>query len=280
VSLTSGCTARERFWSGPEPLSLQGHLSYIWLMASPQPAAVLAPAQPNIPLSVQIAGQLRARIASGDWAVGTRIPSEHELTEVLGTSRNTVREAVRGLVHAGLLHPRPGDGTYVTATSELEVAFGRRAGVERAGHVLEVREALEIHAARLAAARADDVAIAALGARLDERDAQDDVDAFREADLRFHRDVVAAAGNPLLLELYEGLDRRSTYPDDDGELSMGAGPGMPGEADPHRLLVAAIAAREPAAAQEVATRLIRHARQMLYRTAHQDRPRTAHEDRP
>jgi len=235
-------------------------------MRSSLPPALLAGAQRNVPLAVQIADQLRGRIASGDWPVGARIPSEHELTAALGASRNTVREAVRGLVHAGLLQPRPGDGTYVLATSELEVAFRRRARAERATHVLEVREALEIHAARLAAVRADDAVVAALGARLDERDAQDDVDSFREVDLRFHLEVVAAARNPLLLELYEGLDRRSTYPDDDGDLSMAVDPDAPGRGDPHRLLVAAIADHDPAAAQEVATRLIRHARRMLHRT--------------
>jgi len=237
---------------------------------STESAVALARTSRNIPLSVQIAGQLRDRIAAGAWAVGDRIPTEHELVEALGASRNTVREAVRGLVHAGLLEPRAGDGTYVRATSELEVAFRRRVDDEEAAHVFDVREALEIHAARLAAVRAQADEVAALTARLDERDALDDTDAFREVDLQFHLEVVAAARNPLLLEMYAGLDRRLTYPADDEGLSMGATSAVEGshdDVDPHRLLVAAIADHDPVAAQEAATRLIHHARQMLTRAA-------------
>ena len=55
------------------------------------------------------------RLAEGVWPVGSRIPTEPELAELLGISRNTVREAVRVLLFAGLLEVRQGDGTYVRA---------------------------------------------------------------------------------------------------------------------------------------------------------------------
>ena len=67
----------------------------------------------------QVIEQMRKAISSGEWPVGQRIPAEPELVSALGVGRNTVREAVRALAHAGLLEVRQGDGTFVRATSEL-----------------------------------------------------------------------------------------------------------------------------------------------------------------
>src|SRR5690554_7581348 len=61
---------------------------------------------------------LRQNIESGEWPVGTRLPVEAELSEALGISRNTIREAVRVLVHVGMLETRQGDGTYVRANRD------------------------------------------------------------------------------------------------------------------------------------------------------------------
>ena len=69
---------------------------------------------------------LRQAIEQGHWAIGDRLPVEAELSESLGVSRNTVREAVRVLVHVGMLETRQGDGTYVRATKDA----GEIAGFE------------------------------------------------------------------------------------------------------------------------------------------------------
>ena len=75
----------------------------------------------------EVMTQLEGLIESGEWPVGSKIPAEPELVAALGVGRNTVREAVRALEHAGLLEPRRGDGTYVRATSGLRAAILRRA---------------------------------------------------------------------------------------------------------------------------------------------------------
>lgn len=77
-------------------------------------------------LSEQVIAALRNQITSGEWPVGSRIPTEPELVEQLGVARNTVREAVRALAHNGLLDIRQGSGTYVVATSELAGVMHRR----------------------------------------------------------------------------------------------------------------------------------------------------------
>ncbi|MBW7458333.1 GntR family transcriptional regulator, partial [Paenibacillus sepulcri] len=73
----------------------------------------------RLTLVEQVARQIEAMIESGDWAVGTRIPAEPELMTQLQVSRNTLREAIRALIHAGLLKTRQGDGTYVSSSSAL-----------------------------------------------------------------------------------------------------------------------------------------------------------------
>ncbi|NHC13208.1 FadR/GntR family transcriptional regulator [Motilibacter deserti] len=169
--------------------------------------SLVAP-QRSAPLSAQVADQLRALIADGSWPLGSRIPAEHRLTEQLGVSRGTVREALRALVHTGLLEARPGDGTYVRADSELRVSLGRRVAAGDLRDAFEVRALLERAGARHAAERATADDIAHLRALLDARHEAKTAGAlerFAEADFAFHRAVVAAGGNVLLTELYEYL---------------------------------------------------------------------------
>lgn len=155
----------------------------------------------------QVIEQLRTSVSSGEWPVGKRIPNETVLVESLGVGRNTVREAVRALAHAGILDVRQGDGTYVRATSEVSGALRRLCGAELRD-VLQVRRGLEVEGARLAAANRTDADVAELRALLARRDGclQDGrTDDFARADVEFHLAVVASSHNVMLTELYRGL---------------------------------------------------------------------------
>lgn len=156
----------------------------------------------------QAVGRLRKQITSGAWPVGTRIPPEPELTELIGVGRNTVREAVQSLVHAGMLERRQGSGTYVISDSELGTAMGRQIAGAHQRDVLEVRRCLEVEAARLASQRRTETQLAELTELHDQRAAAyatGDLDTATEADLAFHRRIAEAAGNPVLLAIYETL---------------------------------------------------------------------------
>lgn len=152
----------------------------------------------------QVIVQLRESVSSGEWPVGTRIPTEPALVAAFGVGRNTVREAVRALAHGGLLEVRQGDGTYVRATSEVSGALRRLCGSELR-EVLEVRRCLEVEAARLAARARSDDDLAAIRDLLLRRDALDDHDEFVRADAELHFAVVRASHNAVLTELYRGL---------------------------------------------------------------------------
>ncbi len=152
--------------------------------------------------------RLREQITSGAWGVGTRIPAEPELAELIGVGRNTVREAVQSLVHAGMLERRQGSGTYVLADSELGNAMGREIAGAHQRDVLEVRRSLEVESARLAALRRTPEQVELLRRLRDTRTAAyagGEMDQMVAADLALHRTIAQAAHNPVLLSLYENL---------------------------------------------------------------------------
>jgi DNA-binding FadR family transcriptional regulator len=223
---------------------------------------------PKSTLVETVITRLEELITSGEWPIGFRVPPEPELVRALGVSRNTVREAVRALVHAGLLDPRPGDGTYVRADTGLDAALERAARRWSALDALEVRNMLERDAARLAARRRNDVDLDAIEAALRHRDEAQLADrtaladaaeagpgagnqAFVEADAAFHQAVVAATHNPVLIELYSHLTDplRASVAEvlrvSDGRLD-----------EEHHTLADAIRDGEPAAAELAATDLL------------------------
>lgn len=74
---------------------------------------------------------LAQRIRGGDWKIGGRLPSERELAAMTGTSRNTVRTALRQLEAHGVVDVRRGSGCYLRSRSGIET--GIRAGEEHGG---------------------------------------------------------------------------------------------------------------------------------------------------
>ena len=81
------------------------------------------PRENKPPLYRRLASTLRGRIEAGDYPVGTLLPTEQELCDAHGTSRFTVREALRILGEDGLVERRQGRGTEViSATGRPKVA--------------------------------------------------------------------------------------------------------------------------------------------------------------
>ncbi|QHC26490.1 FadR/GntR family transcriptional regulator [Streptomyces sp. GS7] len=153
---------------------------------------------------------LRSQLAAGEWTVGTRIPTEHALADQLQVGRNTVREAIRVLVHAGMLRSRQGEGTFVVSTADPAEIMR---GVQRAGirDVLELRIALEAEAARLAALRHEPADLERMRAALDAQAELEGADGhprsgslelYADHDVAFHRAVVEAAHNSALTATY------------------------------------------------------------------------------
>ncbi|MCR1783886.1 FadR family transcriptional regulator [Nocardioides carbamazepini] len=214
------------------------------------------PLAPTTPASLvdQAIDGMRALLESGEWEVGTRIPPEPALAAALGVSRNTVREAVKALAHLGLLQVRRGDGTYVAATTELQALMHKQLDRVELEHLLEVRHAIEVRAAALAAVRRTDDDLAVLDAIMARRRAavrDGDGPGSVDADVDFHCAVVATAHNPLLVELYDGLVptlRASIQPLTDSDVL----------AAEHDAVLAAIRQGDPVAAAAAGEELLDH----------------------
>ncbi|KAM9861622.1 FadR/GntR family transcriptional regulator [Leucobacter sp. BZR 635] len=153
-------------------------------------------------LSDQVVERLRTEIVEGRWKVGDRIPAEPELIASLGVARGTLREALRALQYSGMLDIRRGDGTFVSARSEVPGALARSGG--SIADVLEARAAIEPQLARLAAERADDSDIARIEAALEHR-ATVPAERWAAADSAVHEEIARAAHNPILFEVYTAL---------------------------------------------------------------------------
>ncbi|MGW7001828.1 FadR/GntR family transcriptional regulator [Streptomyces sp. NPDC054933] len=199
--------------------------------------------------------QLRAQLTERSWRIGDRIPTEHELAEQLGVGRNTVREAVRVLVHAGLLESRQGQGTFVRSTADPAAVLR---GMKQANvrDVLELRIALETEAARLAAVRRtpDDLRRMRAGLRaLHQHGPQPEGAIQADDDVDFHMAVVAAAHNTALSEVYGYF---SSSVREALVASLGQD-GMPRiDLDTHTALVDAIESGDPQTAESAARELL------------------------
>jgi DNA-binding FadR family transcriptional regulator len=207
------------------------------------------------PLADQAAELLLGRIRAGEWHLGERLPGETTLAVQLEVGRSTVREAIRQLAGRGVLTSRQGAGVFVTALDVPEDwdAVLRRAGIVS---VIEARVAIESEAAALAAERRTPTELRAIRRALDARGLPSPTLAQHvDADMAFHRSVVAAAHNPILIELFDGFVPR-LRPAMVDMLRLRPGPAREGEVDhvdhaAHVALAEAIAAHDAVAAAEL-----------------------------
>lgn len=81
--------------------------------------------------SVGVGQTLRAWIDEGRYKAGSRLPPEPELASSLGTSRVTLREALRALEADGLVQRRHGVGTFVTHAIHMANSLHRNFGVRQ-----------------------------------------------------------------------------------------------------------------------------------------------------
>jgi GntR family transcriptional regulator, transcriptional repressor for pyruvate dehydrogenase complex len=143
---------------------------------------------------------------------GAELPSETELARELAVSRLTVREAVRALRARGLVEVRRGRRPRVAYPNAAPVgdffASVIRRDPAKLLDLIDVRLALEVQIAALAARRASRSSLAAAQLALDamRSTAQADPDAIHAADLRFHQALATASGNQLLDFLIEAME--------------------------------------------------------------------------
>jgi DNA-binding FadR family transcriptional regulator len=216
-------------------------------------------------LSGRVIAELERLIGSGEWQLGQKIPAEPELMAALGVSRNTVREAVRALVHEGLLDARPGDGTYVTATDGLGAALARRFSQGKALEIIEVRRMIECDAAGLAATRRTERDLETLRELMLAQQAArsaGDREAVLRTEFQFHAAVVDAAHNALLSQLYAQM---TASIQESIKFGADAAAGHTAHVTLHDTLLTAIVAQDATGAEAAATRHLASVEELLAR---------------
>ena len=157
-------------------------------------------------LSHEVRDRLLPRIRSGEFAVGSLLPSERELMVTLGVGRPAVREALQTLERMGLVAIVHGEGARVLPLSADKViaqisdaAMHLLAGSsDLLEHLKEARLQFEVAMARQAAQRATPAQIAQLEALLAEhKTTLNDPQRFLATDLAFHKGIAAISGNTL-----------------------------------------------------------------------------------
>ena len=165
-------------------------------------AAVFEPVQPPTTFEETVE-RLGTAIRLGILGPGTRLPSERELAEQLGISRSTLRQAITTLVQSGHITSIRGRGGGTFVVQEPPLAEGSPAGPVREDwhEVLDLREAIEVGAATLAAERASDDDIALMRDCVERMAAATEFDDYRRADVRFHIALAQASGVARLVAL-------------------------------------------------------------------------------
>lgn len=199
-------------------------------------------------------------VRTGNLKPGDRLPPERELIEIFGIGRPKLREGLRALDALGVTESRHGGGAYISdldarrllAPLDFYLSLTRTNMDES----FDCRRVIEVEAVRQGVVRASEADVAKLRAMLEAHATiGDDPVGFRILDSRFHAFLWDLAGNAILMRLCHalynlGLDLRRRATESAGHIAHST-------AD-HAAIVAAFAARDPAAAGEAMRRHIDH----------------------
>ncbi len=163
----------------------------------------------------EVYNQLLQMLATGEYPEGSKLPSETQLCEALGVSRNTVRTAISKLIALGLVDNQQGYGYRVRnmnvglyANTILPCMLAKASDLIS---VTEFRIGVESMAARLAAERATAEQIENLRLACEEAGRhKDSWDAFAKYDMEFHRIIAEASQNPLFIRTSEMIEAMYT----------------------------------------------------------------------
>ncbi|QIO31932.1 FadR/GntR family transcriptional regulator [Bradyrhizobium sp. 1(2017)] len=199
----------------------------------------------------QVADQLRSLIDSGEYAVGSRLPTERELAEQLKVSRPTVREALIALEVEGRLRIRVGSGIYVIEPAAVATPAPASV-IEGPFELLRAREFLESAIAEEAARVATKNDIARIDASLVAMETVEHPgDASMVHDRAFHVAIAGSLGNAVLVRVVGELFDQRLNPYFAQLAHYFESPGTWRTAlDEHRAVRGAIAAHDPDAARE------------------------------
>jgi DNA-binding FadR family transcriptional regulator len=208
-------------------------------------------------LTVRMAERLQSIILAGEFKPGERLPAEHELARTFNVSRTVVREAVTRLKADGLIVSRRGAGAFVSdgpMPGAFRISSEPDVSLESVMQLAELRVGVESQSAALAAQRATAAQVRRMKLALDAMaSAVERGGDGVAADVRFHRLVAEATGNPLILAFLEFLGQHLSAQIRVSRLNTAHFPGPARLVlEEHRAIYEAIAARDAKRARAMA----------------------------
>lgn len=153
----------------------------------------------------QIINQIKISIKKGELKKGDRLPSERKLSEQLGVSRATVREAIRSLEIMGLVQCLQGEGNFITNNLEnsliepISLMFMLNQG--KINEISELRRALELESVKLASKKISDLSIKKLEELCSIIENSNNEAKRAEADKELHYEIAKASENILIINI-------------------------------------------------------------------------------
>src|SRR5580700_4049679 len=208
---------------------------------------------PESHLTMQVVNHIRGMIEDGTLKPGEKIPPEREFAQKLKISRASLRTGIGYMAAMGIMKVRHGVGTFIAAgppeigKSSLGL-LGALHGF-KSWQMFEARLLLEGKMAALAAERGKEEHFTLLAEEVAEMYATvDDPEEYLIHDVRFHRTIASASGNPILASLMVTLTS-ALY--DGRRKTVGLSRALKDTADVHREIYRAIRQRNPAEAHRL-----------------------------
>lgn len=148
---------------------------------------------------------LFAKIATGAFAIGTRLPTERELAVEYGAARNTVRKTMVRLSDEGLIERHVGRGSFVTAPKANDLIAPDTMGRFSLNELLEARLLFEPGLVHLVLERAVDADLDELEGRLEALRRTETWSQFKECKYALHRHIVQLSGNSFLVHVFDEI---------------------------------------------------------------------------
>lgn len=158
----------------------------------------------------QVIEQIQNNIMNGTFKKGDKLPSERDLSEKMGVSRTSIREALRVLETMGVVESRQGEGNFICSNIEksllqpLSMMFKLNEGSWN--DIFELRNILEIECARLSALRATDLDCRELVSIINDMEketlGENRLNILVDLDKKFHNNLSNISKNYLIESLF------------------------------------------------------------------------------
>lgn len=171
-----------------------------------------------------ISEQIEQAILTGEWAEGSRVPTEDELAGIFQVGRGSIREAITNLQMSGILVSSPGIGTYVAENAVSCINNHQLADTlndpESIDDMLQARRILEPQIAAYAAANASAEDIQKMQAAINKAKSGRTLEDWKENGYLFHVALAESCRSKILISLFKSIEEPTRKKVDDSGVTV------------------------------------------------------------